>query len=61
MAQNKQSSHKVHFEKQSPHSALIDIRTMLVRLEFEIKLETLLLYSPTATAATAANPTPPLC
>ena len=37
---------------------------MLVRLEFEIKLEPLLLYSPAAAAAATPTPTPtptPLC
>ena len=34
---------------------------LLVRLEFEIKLEPLLLYSPAAAAAAAAPPPPALC
>ena len=38
----------------------IEISDFLVRLEFELKLEPLLLYSP-APAPTAATPPPPLC
>ena len=36
-------------------------RVLLVRLEFEIKLEPLLLYSPAAPAATPPPATPALC
>ena len=36
------------------------LELVLVRLEFELKLEPLLLYSPAAAAA-AAPPTPALC